>query len=213
MLLLNTVRGVKKSPGRFVAILIIIAIGCAFYAGLSAVSTDLKNSGWKYYREYALADVQIKSTLGFNGDEIEKLSDGEHFDGGYAGYSADLLVENNGGQSAVTVLSYSPDQPLNKLYLMEGRLPEKAGECVADYDSMHKISFKIGDTVKLSAFGINVVGLLNGAHMGNNSTFTVYNVLDVRKVIIGNIAADNCDSIVEEDIVILLFRNAGNGFL
>ena len=143
MLLLNTVRGVKKSPGRFVAILTIIAIGCAFYAGLSAVSTDLKNSGWKYYREYALADVQIKSTLGFNGDEIEKLSDGEHFDSGYAGYSADLFVENNGGQSAVTVLSYSADQPLNKLYLMEGRLPEKAGECVADYDSMHKISFKI----------------------------------------------------------------------
>lgn len=168
MLLLNTVRGVKKSPGRFVAILIIIAIGCAFYAGLSAVSTDLKNSGWKYYREYALADVQIKSTLGFNGDEIEKLSDGEHFDGGYAGYSADLLVENNGGQSAVTVLSYSPDQPLNKLYLMEGRLPEKAGECVADYDSMHKISFKIGDTVKLSADGDNDV-----ADYLNQSEYTV----------------------------------------
>ena len=120
MLLLNTVRGVKKSPGRFVAILAIIAISCAFYAGVKAASADLKNLGWKYYREYALADVQIKSTLGFNGDEIEKLSDGEHFDGGYAGYSADLLAENNGGQSAVTVLSYSADQPLNKLYLMEG---------------------------------------------------------------------------------------------
>ena len=53
MLLLNTVRGVKKSPGRFVAILAIIAISCAFYAGVKAASADLKNLGWKYYREYA----------------------------------------------------------------------------------------------------------------------------------------------------------------
>lgn len=157
MLLLNTVRGVKKSPGRFIAILAIIAISCAFYAGVKAASTDLKNSGWKYYRDYALADVQIKSTLGFNGDEIEKLSESGLFSGGYAGYSADLLAENNGGQSAVKVISYSADQHLNELYLMEGRLPEKAGECVADYDSKHKISFKIGDTVKLSADGDNDV--------------------------------------------------------
>lgn len=153
MLVHNTVRSVKKYPGRFIAIMAIIAISCAFYAGVKAAPSDMKKSGWEYYRNYALADVQIKSTLGFNGDELDSLIDGEHFDGGYAGYSADLLVDNAGGQSAVKVMSYTKDQPLNKLYLIEGRLPENPGECVADADSMHKIDFSVGDKIALSADG------------------------------------------------------------
>ncbi|MBP0955882.1 MAG: hypothetical protein J5997_00785 [Oscillospiraceae bacterium] len=151
MLLQNTLRSVKKAPGRFAAIAAIIALSCAFYSGVKAACPDMKNSSWKYYEEQALADIQLKSTLGFNGGDCEKLLENEEFTAGYAGYSADLFTESGQGNAVVKVMSYSEDYPLNKLYLTEGRLPEKPGECVADSAPRDKLSFKIGDNITLSA--------------------------------------------------------------
>lgn len=150
-LLLNTVRSVKKAPGRFIAIMAIIAISCAFYSGVKAACPDMKSSAWKYYEEYALADIHLKSTLGFEASDADDLKASGRFDRAYAGYSADLFVDGNHGQAAVKVMSYSEDYPLNKLYLTEGRLPEKAGECVADADSGRKISFSVGDKIVFAA--------------------------------------------------------------
>lgn len=151
MLLQNTLRSVKKAPGRFAAIAAIIALSCAFYSGVKAACPDMKNSAWKYYEEQALADIQLKSTLGFNEGDCEKLLENEEFTAGYAGYSADLFTESGQGNAVVKVMSYSEDYPLNKLYLTEGRLPEKPGECVADSAPRDKLSFKIGDKITLSA--------------------------------------------------------------
>lgn len=151
MLLQNTLRSVKKAPGRFAAIAAIIALSCAFYSGVKAACPDMKNSAWKYYDEQALADIQIKSTLGFKEGDCEKLLENEEFTSGYAGYSADLFTESGQGNAVVKVMSYSEDYPLNKLYLTEGRLPEKPGECVADSAPRDKLSFKVGDKIILRA--------------------------------------------------------------
>ncbi len=150
-LILNTIRSVKKAPGRFLAIVAIIAISCAFYSGVQSACPDMKNSGWKYYEEYSLADIHLKSTLGFNNDDAEKLLADDRFDRGYAGYSADLLIDGEYGQAAVKVMSYSEDYPLNELYMVEGRLPENPNECIADADADAKTSLKIGDTIVLRA--------------------------------------------------------------
>lgn len=148
-LLLNTLRSVKKYPGRFVAIMSIIAISCAFYSGVKAACPDMKRSGWEYYDKYCLADIQIKSTLGFDEDDIDKLLENEEFGEGYAGYSADVLTNSGYGSAAVKVMSYSEEQPLNKLLITEGRLPEAPNECVADASPRSKVTFSVGDTVTL----------------------------------------------------------------
>ena len=148
-LLLNTLRSVKKAPGRFIAITSIIAISCAFYSGLKASCPDMKNSAWKYYDEYALADIHLKSTLGFAEGDAERLASEEPFGDAYAGYSADLLVDGDNGQAVVKVMSYSADYPMNKLYLTEGRLPENPNECIADADADVKVTLDVGSTVKL----------------------------------------------------------------
>ncbi|MGN1089572.1 MAG: hypothetical protein ACI4Q6_04150, partial [Huintestinicola sp.] len=149
-LFLNTLRGVKKNPGRFIAITAIAAISCAFYSGVKASCPDMKNSGWKYYEDYSLADVQIKSTLGFNEGDAKKITDNFGFPA-YEGYSADLLIDGVNGQAPIKVLSYDASYPLNKSYLIEGRFPVKSGECLADADAAGKVDFKVGDKIVLSA--------------------------------------------------------------
>ncbi len=151
MLLLNTLRSVKKAPGRFVAIASIIALSCAFYSGVKAASPDMKRAGWDYFENQALADIQIKSTLGFNETDCDRLLENDVFSAGYAGYSAELFVDNGQGSSVIKVMSYDNEQPLNKLYVTEGRLPEKSGECIADFAPNDGLSFKIGDKITFTA--------------------------------------------------------------
>ncbi|MCM1578208.1 MAG: hypothetical protein NC078_05350 [Ruminococcus sp.] len=150
-LLLNTFREVKKSPGRFAAITAIIAISCAFYSGVKAAAPDMKSSAARYYDEYSLADIQIKSTLGFAEEDIDVLLGSGSYTSGYAGYSADLFTDGFVGQAALKVMSYSEEQPLNGVRLTEGRMPENPGECLADDKEHAKISFGVGDKIVLAA--------------------------------------------------------------
>ncbi|MGN0642037.1 MAG: FtsX-like permease family protein [Huintestinicola sp.] len=150
-LALNTLRSIKRFPGRFTAIMAIIAIGCAFFSGVKAACPDMKNSAWDYYNKQSLADIQLKSTLGFDDEDADILMESGYFDSAYAGYSADLFIKGSSGDSAVKVMSYSEDYPLNKLYLTEGRLPESADECVADSHPKAGVDIKIGDKITLFA--------------------------------------------------------------
>jgi len=62
----NLFRDIKKSLSRFLSIVIIIAIGVAFYAGVRATSPDMKLSGDSYFIKncfhlnYSLFTVIIK---------------------------------------------------------------------------------------------------------------------------------------------------------
>ena len=46
------IREIKGSLGRFFAIMAIVAIGVAFFAGITASSNDMKHSSDLYYDEY-----------------------------------------------------------------------------------------------------------------------------------------------------------------
>lgn len=150
-LLANSFREIKKYPGRFAAITAIIAISCAFYSGVKAAAPDMKISAAKYYEDYALADIQIKSTLGFDPGDLDELMKSGKYDEGYAGYSADLFVPGELGDAAVKVMSFSEDYPLNRVRVTEGRLPENPGECLADNNGHTKAVFHVGDSITLNA--------------------------------------------------------------
>ncbi len=149
-LLLNSFREIKKSPGRFAAITAIIAISCAFYSGVKAAAPDMKKAAADYYDEYSLADIQIKSNLGFCDDDIDVLLESGKFSEGYAGYSADLFTDGNIGRAALKVMSWSEDYPLNNVCLTAGRMPEAPGECLADDKEHAKISFAVGDKLTIT---------------------------------------------------------------
>ena len=86
-LFLNTLRSVKRTFGRFLAILAIIAISSAFYAGVKDCAPRLKDTAWRYYNNTALADVKLISTLGFDTQSLEYLYSFDNVSAAYAGYS------------------------------------------------------------------------------------------------------------------------------
>lgn len=150
-LILNTLRSVKNTKSRFIAIMAIIAIGSGFFAGVKSASPDMKMSAAKYLDEQALADIHIMSDLGLDDTDVTAVGDAVSADGLYAGYSADLFMkyENGDTERIVKVYSYSPDSSVNLPYVTEGRLPEKADEVFADERFFSAVTPEIGDKISL----------------------------------------------------------------
>ena len=56
-------RGIKKSKGRYISLIFIVALGTAFFAGVRSAEPDMIASADKYYDESNLMDVRILGTF------------------------------------------------------------------------------------------------------------------------------------------------------
>ncbi len=147
----NTLRSLHRTRGRFISILAIIAIGCAFFSGIKSSSGYMMDSAYKFVSGHNTADFRLRSTLGFSEDDVTALSESPDISDIYAGYSADLFITRNTENLIVSAYSYSADSDINIPEVMEGRLPESPDECVADYSPSGCEPFKIGEKITLSA--------------------------------------------------------------
>ncbi|MDE6763534.1 MAG: FtsX-like permease family protein [Oscillospiraceae bacterium] len=149
-LILNTLRSVKNTKSRFIAIMAIIAIGSGFFAGVKSASPSMKNSAAKYLEEQGLADFHLMSELGFDYEDISAVSGAINVNELYAGYSADLMMTGAADSDCIVkVYSYDPESGINIPYVTEGRLPEKEGEVLADDRFFTAQTPQIGDVISL----------------------------------------------------------------
>lgn len=157
-LLKDILREIKSSFGRFFAVFAIVMIGVAFFAGVTASSSDMEASSDKYYDDQNLMDLRLVSSIGFDDEDIAAIRKTEGVRGLFAAHTVDAVTSNDGIQSTVRVMTV-PDENLNddnddfinRPRLKEGRLPEKTGECVIKYTQMQEDRIQIGDTITLSS--------------------------------------------------------------
>ena len=71
----NILREITRSKSRFFSILIIVAIGVAFFAGVRATSPEMKFIADKYLDDNNTADLTIQSLNGFKQSDINKLKE------------------------------------------------------------------------------------------------------------------------------------------
>lgn len=134
---------IRKSPGRFLSILFIVALGVAFFSGIRASEPDMRLTGDTYFDESNLMDIKAFSTYGVTQDDVDailKIDGVEHAEGAY---SADFMQIVDKKQKVLHVISLQDE--MNQVKLSDGRMPQKAGECLADQDA----GYKVGDTIKL----------------------------------------------------------------
>lgn len=134
---------IRKSPGRFLSILFIVALGVAFFSGIRASEPDMRLTGDTYFDESNLMDIKALSTYGVTQDDVDailKIDGVEHAEGAY---SADFMQIVDKKQKVLHVISLQDE--MNQVKLSDGRMPQKAGECLADQDA----GYKVGDTIKL----------------------------------------------------------------
>ena len=147
-------RTIKESFSRFLAIFLITALGVGFLVGLLCTSPDIRTSVDSYYDAHNLFDLDIKGTMGLTEADVQAMDSRPETETVTAVYQKDVLADNPDGQNQVARLhaaDYTNDveHMVNSPELLEGRFPEKAGECVLIKTPSFSGSFSVGDTIAL----------------------------------------------------------------
>ena len=173
----DTLRTIRRSLSRYLSIALIIAIGVAFFAGLTSSGSDMRLTADQYYTDTHTQDMQILSTLGFSQADLDAIAAIDGVDRVVGSYFVDCLTISP--DNFLTRVLSLPDDPwqgnegyLNRLALLEGRVPKYDNECVIDQNIRDKYGFRLGDTLTLRA-------AKEGEDLSDslaNTTFTVVGV-------------------------------------
>lgn len=136
-----------KSKNRFLSVLFIVALGVAFFTGIRATRPDMELSADQYYDETELMDIRILGTLGLTDADVEAVRQLEGIRLAQGAYTVDVLCETADKEQVMRVFSLTED--VNRTTVIEGRLPEKAGECLIDRGTGLGEEHQIGDTIKV----------------------------------------------------------------
>ncbi|WP_291580087.1 ABC transporter permease [Clostridium sp. UBA6640] len=182
----NILREITKSKSRFLSILIIVAIGVAFFAGVRATSPEMKFTVNKYLDDNNTADLTIQSLNGFKQSDIDKVKKIVGVSEIYEGYSFDALAINDDSEKAIKVHSLKiGEKSVNNPVLVEGAMPTNEGEAVTEKAYLEEENLKIGDYIKIKTVNgskdFKITGIVNsplyintyqrGANsLGNGST-------------------------------------------
>lgn len=140
---------IRRSPGRFLSIFLIVALGVSFFSGIRSSEPDMRISGDRFYDETNLMDLKVQGTLGLTDDDVKALSEVEGIQSAEGGYSVDALCKVDENEKVLHIASYY--DTVNKTTVSEGRMPKGDSECVLDEDFMEANGYEIGDTIELSS--------------------------------------------------------------
>ena len=142
----STFREIKESLGRFLAILAIVALGVGFFAGLKVTQPAMLETAQRYFDKTSLYDYRLISTVGFSEDEVETIKEQKDVAAAEGAVTFDIICESGGKERVIKM--HSITENVNRLVLVDGKLPENASECVVD-SNLYDASM-IGKTIKLS---------------------------------------------------------------
>ena len=140
-----------KSLGRFLSIFFIVALGVAFFSGIRAAEPDMRFSADAYFDRLKLADLTVVSTMGLTEEDLDEIAKVDGVKKVEGGYSTDVLCKINDNQKVLHLMSALPT--MNETEVSDGRMPEKAGECLVDKDFLESSGYKIGDKIQVTADG------------------------------------------------------------
>ena len=139
----RTIRGTLK---RFVAIAVICALGVTMLVGLKAACVDLRESADEFFDAQSLFDVRVQSTLGLTQDDVDSLASLDGVEKAVGGWTETDYTTVGSGSSKVDVRALS-DTGINEPEVVDGRLPQTAGEVAVTERYLADSGASIGDTV------------------------------------------------------------------
>lgn len=151
----DCVRQVRTTLSRFLSIFIITVLGVSFFAGLRTTGEDMRITAADYFDSQNFMDFRLVSTMGFNEDDISAIRNIQDVEGVMPAYFCEALVKMDDKTLTVIVHSLSEEpnteNDINRPKIVEGRMPENSGECLADPQFISASGLKIGDTVSFSS--------------------------------------------------------------
>ena len=142
-------REIQHTRSRFFSIMILVALSVAFLSGLKATAPDMKRTGDDYLDSLHLADIQVLSTLGLTDDDITAIRAQDKVEDAEGEYVIDAFASSDSLDAVVKVLSLT-GRGINEVLLRDGRMPERADECVVEENMLSLMNIALGDRITLT---------------------------------------------------------------
>lgn len=170
----NNNREIRHTWERYIAIVAIIVLGVGFYSGLKITKTAMVKNLDDYVNEFQMYDYRLLSTLGLTKEDVEHFNEQDKATAEGA-ISLDFIagIDNDSEEDSKQVIlkAHSITESINKLNIIDGRMPEADNELVLDATNFPKdiigarvIISSVNDEDTLEAFKYNeytVVGIAN----------------------------------------------------
>ncbi len=128
----NLRQSIIRSFGRYVAIMLIIALGAGIFVGLLSTKNDMIVTGQAYMDEQNMFDLRLLSSYGWSKDQLDQISGLTGVETAEGMVILDALGRIGDSDTENVYQLYSLPESINKPYLVGGRLPQSPDECVID---------------------------------------------------------------------------------
>lgn len=126
----TTIREIKGSLGRYMAILAIVMLGVGLFSGLKATTPAMIATESAYLTDQNFFDFRLLSTVGFTEDSVEALSGLTEIADAEGAVSVDAICDM--GERSNIYKFHTVPEKINQVVLTAGRMPESADECLLD---------------------------------------------------------------------------------
>ncbi len=137
-------RSIWKGKKRFFAIMVITILGTTMFSGLKAACVDLRHSADNFYDSQRLYDLCIMSTLGLTDEDLSVIQALEEVECAEGIYSETVSIVTNGNDLSAALKPYVAGG-INQPYVLEGQLPERAGEAAITEVFAKAAGLSVGD--------------------------------------------------------------------
>lgn len=128
----NLMQSIRRSFGRYIAIAIIIALGGAMFVGLRSTKMDMVATGAVYMQAQNMFDLRLVSAVGWDKDHVTQVARMDGVVDAEGMYYTDLIVNRGEDAEGSVYRFHTIPETVDKLVLLQGRMPEKGDECLAD---------------------------------------------------------------------------------
>ena len=129
-MLTNLRQSILRSLGRYIAIAMIIALGAAIFVGLRMTKADMVATGQVYTDKQNMFDLRLVTSYGWDRDHPEQVRQLEGVVDAEGIFYMDLIAGQE--EDGTVYRFYTLPKQINRLVLLEGRMPEAPNECLAD---------------------------------------------------------------------------------
>lgn len=139
-------RAIWKGKKRFFSIMLITTLGVTMFSGLKAACEDLRYSADELLDAQNLFDISVVSTLGLTEEDVYALGALDEVEAVEGAYSETVHMELGEKDCSIALKTLSANG-INKPYILEGELPQKADEVAVTIRFHDDTGMGIGDKV------------------------------------------------------------------
>lgn len=131
MLFRSFLRKLRRTIGRYLTILAIIALGVGFFAGLRSTQGAMLATADRYVKELSLHDLRLVASLGFDEEDVALYRALPGVSDAQGAISADVIISEENGKETV-LHAHTLTDGIDGYDLLSGRAVQAPNECLID---------------------------------------------------------------------------------